>query len=128
MTSKPIEARIPDKTLRDVAKFMKIEKVSDETLLKSILRVPEMHRADVEVLVLAKQVGGIAIVDDRVARDMARIYRIKHGGTAFSLAFLIVHNLITEEEARIALDDMIRFGWRCSAEKYSKIIRMIEEF
>lgn len=105
---------------------LKIGKVQNERLFHLLSKVPELHPADAEVLALAKEVGGIAVVDDKVARDAAKVYGIERGGTAFILATLIAYGLITKEEAKSALDDMISSGWRCSAEQYSKIIRMIE--
>lgn len=114
-----IEMALQDGTL-------KIGRVKNGRLLHLLSKIPEIHPADAEVLALAKEVGGIAVVDDRVARDAAKVYGIEHGGTAFILAIFIARGLITKEKAKSALDDMISSGWRCSAEQYSKIIRMIE--
>lgn len=104
---------------------LKIVRVRNEELLRLLCRVPELHPADAEVLALAKEVGGM-VVDDRVARDAAKVYGIEHGGTAFILALLVKLGSISKERAKLALDDMVSSGWRCSAELYSKIIRMIE--
>jgi len=43
------------------------------------------------------------------------------------LALLVAHRKITRDGARLALDEMLRSGWRCSAELYSRILRMIDE-
>jgi predicted nucleic acid-binding protein len=118
------DALIIERALQDGT--LKIGKVKNEGLLHMLSKIPELHPADAEVLALAKEVGGIAVVDDRVARDTAKVYGIEHGGTAFILATLIARGLITKEKAKLALDDMISSGWRCSAEQYSKIIRTIE--
>jgi predicted nucleic acid-binding protein len=106
---------------------LKIGRLQKEEFFHLLSKIPELHPADAEVLALAKEVGGIAVVDDRVARDTAKVYRIEHGGTAFILAILIALGLITKEKAKSALDDMISFGWRCSVEQYSRMTRMIEE-
>ena len=76
---------------------------------------------------LGRRSRGIAGADDRVARDAAKVYGIECGGTAFILALLTARGLITKKKAKSALDDMISFGGRCSAEQYSKIIKMIEK-
>lgn len=106
---------------------MKIRDPSDGEFLKTLSRVPELHPTDAEVLTLAREVKGTAIVDDRIAREVARTYGIEHGGTVFVLALLIARGSITKRAARTALDDMIGFGWRCSAEQYSRMVKMIEE-
>ena len=105
---------------------LKIAKITDKVFLQTLSKIPELHLTDAEVLALAKEIEGIAVVDDRVAREIAKIYRIEHGGTIFILALLIARGLITKAAARTALDDMISLGWRCSAEQYSQIIKMIE--
>ena len=115
-----IEKVIQEGTLR-------IGRIADKGLLRVLSSIPELHPTDAEVLALAKEVGGIAIVDDRVAREVARTYGIEHGGTVFILALLITRKLITKEAARTALDDMIGLGWRCSAEQYSQMTKMIEK-
>jgi predicted nucleic acid-binding protein len=115
-----IERAIQDGTL-------KIGRLQKEEFFHLLSKIPELHPADAEVLALAKEIGGIAVVDDKVARDTAKIYGIEHGGTAFILAILVALGLITKQKAKSALDDMISSGWRCSVEQYSKIVRMIEE-
>lgn len=106
---------------------LKIMSIADKGLLRLLSNIPELHPTDAEVLALAKEVGGIAIVDDRIARDVARTYGIEHGGTVLVLTLLTARKLITKEAARIALDDMISLGWRCSAEQYSQMVKMIEK-
>jgi predicted nucleic acid-binding protein len=118
------DALIVERAIQDGT--FKIGRLQKEELFRLLSEIPELHPADAEVLALAKEVGGIAVVDDRVARDAAKVYGIEHGGTAFILVILITHGLITKEKAKSALEDMISSGWRCSAEQYSKIIRMIE--
>jgi hypothetical protein len=106
---------------------LKIRGIANRGFLRTLSRVPELHPTDAEVLVLAREIRGIAVIDDRVSREAARVYGIEHGGTAFILALLIAHKLIAKEAARAALDDMISLGWRCSVEDYSQMIKMIEE-
>lgn len=105
---------------------LKIGRISDKGLLQMLSSIPELHPTDAEVLALANEVGGTAIVDDRVAREVARTYRIEHGGTVFILALLTARKLTTKDAARAALDDMISLGWRCSAEQYFQMAKMIE--
>ena len=106
---------------------LKIGHITDKEMLKVLSNIPELHSADAEVLALAREVKGIAVVDDLVAREVARTYGIEHGGTVFVIALLVARKLITKEMARGALDDMISLGWRCSAEQYSQMVKMIEK-
>ncbi|MDI6859169.1 MAG: DUF3368 domain-containing protein [Methanocellales archaeon] len=108
-------------------KAVKIEKITDKKLFQIFSAIPELHETDAEVLTLAKERDGIAIMDDKVARETAKIYGIEYGGTALILALLIRHGMITKETAKSALNDMISLGWRCSAEEYSHIVKMIDE-
>jgi hypothetical protein len=119
------DASIVEKIIQEGT--LKIEKPTDEVFLRRLSGIPELHLTDAEVLTLAREIGGTAIADDRIAREVARIYGIEHGGTAFILAMLVGHRLITKEEAKSALDDMISLGWRCSAEQYSQMIKQIEK-
>lgn len=105
---------------------LKIRGPANKGLLRTLSGIPELHPTDAGILTLAKEVKSIAIVDDRVAREVARVYGIEHGGTVFILALLIARGSITKGKARTALDDMIGLGWRCSAEQYAQMIKMIE--
>ena len=106
---------------------LKIRRPVDKVLLRTLSGIPELHPTDAEVLTLAKEIKGVAVIGDRVAREAARIYGIEHGGTVFVLALFIARGLVTKGEARTALEDMISLGWRCSAEQYARVIKMIEE-
>lgn len=119
------DAEVVGKALSDGV--LRAREVSDPGFLKVLAAIRQMHPAEGEVLALAKEVGGVAVVDDRFARDVARAHGISFAGTAFLLAILVGSRRISREEARKAVDDMVRYGWRCSAEVYSKVIRMIEK-
>ncbi len=106
-----------------------VKKPADQRFVQLVTAIGRgrIHPADAEVLALAREEEGVAVLDDRAARDVARAHGIRVGGTAFLLAMLIGSGRITREEAWRALDEMIGQGWRCSAELYSRIIRMIQE-
>ena len=118
------DASIIEKAIRGGG--LKIKGPADKELLRTLSGIPELHPTDAEVLTLAKELGSTAVVDDRVAREVARVYGIEHGGTAFILALLIAYGSISKVRAREALDDMISLGWICSAEQYSQMIKLIE--
>jgi len=95
--------------------------------LASLLETKGLHVTDAEVLAIAKECDGIAVVDDEVARKTARIYGISYVGTPYVLVRAVVQGLITKERARQAVNEMVFAGWRCSVESYAKIIEAIEK-
>jgi predicted nucleic acid-binding protein len=81
---------------------------------------------DAEVLAIAKERDGIAVIDDEVARKTAKIYGISYVGTPHILMRAAIEALITKERARQAIDEMILAGWRRSIESYAKIVNARE--
>jgi len=104
----------------------KVTEPKNQTFLTSLLRTKGLHITDVEVLALARESGGVAVIDDEVARKTARIYGITYVGTPYLLMRAIVQRLITKERAKQAINEMISEGWRCSIETYTKILDAIE--
>ncbi|MEM2104505.1 MAG: DUF3368 domain-containing protein [Candidatus Bathyarchaeia archaeon] len=105
----------------------KVVKPKDKSLLETFLQTRGLHVTDAEVLAIAKERDGIAIIDDEVARKTAKIYGIAYAGTPDILVKAFSQGLITKETTRQAINDMIFAGWRCSVETYAKIIESIEK-
>jgi predicted nucleic acid-binding protein len=80
---------------------------------------------DAEVLALAKELDGLAVVDDEVARKTAKAYGIAYVGTPYVLVRAVLQKLITKERAREAVNEMVSVGWRCSIESYAKIMQIL---
>lgn len=99
----------------------------DDTLLETLLKTRGLHITDAEVLVIAKELHGTAIVDDAVARKTARIYGIPYAGTPHLLMKAIKQSLITKERAKQAINDMVSEGWRCDIETYTQIMDAIDK-
>ena len=76
-------------------------------------------------MVLAKDLGGIAILDEEAARSVAIVYEVSNRGTVYILFRLLEAKLISPEQARGAIDQMISAGWRCSTALYAKIIKIL---
>jgi len=83
---------------------------------------PKIHEADIDVLALARQLNGIALLDDEEARGMAEVEGIEHHGTIYLLLRMRKMRLLTRDEALTGLNEMIRMGWRCSTELYAEIL------
>ncbi len=105
----------------------KIVEPRDKDFLESLLQTRGLHVSDAEVLTIAKEHGGTAIIDDEVARKTAKIYGISYAGTPYILAKAVSEEIITREKAKQAINEMIYAGWRCSIETYAKIMETIEK-
>ena len=105
----------------------KVTKPENQNFLASMLKTRGLHITDAEVLSIAKERGGIAVIDDEVARKTARIYGISYVGTPYILMRAVFQGLITKERAKQAIKEMIFAGWRCSIESYAKIMDAIEK-
>ena len=82
---------------------------------------------DAEVLTIAKEHGGTAIVDNEVARRIAKVYRLSYAGTPYILVKAVSEEIVTKEKAKQAIKEMVYTGWRCSIETYAKIMENIEK-
>jgi predicted nucleic acid-binding protein len=105
----------------------KVTELRNQKFLASMLKTKGLHITDAEVLVIARERDGIAIIDDEVARKTAKIYGISYVGTPYIFMRAVVQRLISKERAKQAINEMIFAGWRCSIESYAKIIEAIEK-
>ena len=105
----------------------KVCKPNDESFLSRLLKTSGLHMADAEVLALARERGGFAVIDDEVARKTAKVYGIGYVGSTYVLMRAVCEGIISKDAAKQALNDMIFAGWRCSVESYAKIIEVLEK-
>jgi len=100
----------------------KVVEPENRKFLASLLETKGLHLTDAEVLTIAKERDGIAVIDDEVARKTAKIYGMSYVGTPYILMRAVLQRLIIKERAKQAINEMIFAGWRCSIESYAKII------
>jgi predicted nucleic acid-binding protein len=105
----------------------KICKPEDKLFLSRLSQTRGLHVADAEVLALAKELDGLAVIDDEVARKTARVYGIGYVGTPYVLERAVFEGLISKAKAKQAVNDMVSAGWRCSVESYAKIMELLEK-
>jgi len=105
---------------------IKIINPSNRPLLSMLTSIHGLHVGEAAVLALAKERGCIAILDDEKARRVARTLGIKYEGTPFLFALAVTTEKITKDQALSAINEMIRAGWRCGAQEYSEIVKMLE--
>ncbi len=111
---------------------IKVHDISDQGYLKYVKEMAaenEMHplnEAEAEVLCLTKQLRGVAIADDSVARSVARILDIELHGTGYVLGKIFAAGKIGKQELIEKVKEMRECGWYVSAEDYLKIIAFLE--
>ncbi len=98
----------------------------DRRFLSRLLETRGLHLTDAEVLTLARERKGLAIIDDEVARKTAKVYAIDYVGTPYVLVRAVSERLITKERAKHAVNEMVFAGWRCNVESYAKIIEALK--
>ena len=139
LTSPLVKAEVVDKgKLKGVPDAIALEKLFDNGVFKLckpkdtafLSRLSEtrgLHVADAEVLALAKECEALAVIDDEVARKTAKVYGIEYVGTPYVLVRAVFEGLLSKEKAKLAVNDMVSTGWRCSIESYAKIMEAIEK-
>jgi len=99
----------------------------DKLFLSRLSKTRGLHAADAEVLALAKENSGVAVIDDEVARKTAKVYKISYVGTPYILARAVSEKALSKEQAKLAVKDMVSSGWRCNVETYAKIMELIDK-
>jgi len=113
-------------------KTIKLCNPKDEEHLKSVRKMSSeterqpLHEAEAEVLCLAKELKGIAIADDQVARSVARLLEIELHGTGYILGKIFATGKIKKEQLVEKVKQMRDEGWHVSAEDYTKIIEYLK--
>jgi predicted nucleic acid-binding protein len=93
-------------------------------MLKSLEK--ELHEGELEVLTLAKNKGGIAILDESIAREVGNVLRIEVRGTLFLIFLMVRKSELKKEEAKYKVDLMIRNGFRLGHEEYQEFLHLLE--
>ena len=139
LTSPIVKQEVVDKgKLKGVPDAIALEKLfdrgvfkvcepKDKAFLSQLSLTRGLHVADAQVLALAKEYEGLAVIDDEVARKTAKVYRINYVGTPYILARAVFEEIINKEQAKRAVNDMVSAGWRCSLESYAKIMELLEK-
>ena len=104
-----------------------IADASDTVLLKSLARTRGLEEPDAETLAIAKERDYRAVLDDLLARKVARTIGVDFVGTPHVIVLGIRQSLLIKEEGLNAVDRMIEAGWRCGPELYREISRLIRK-
>ncbi len=74
----------------------------------------------------AKELNGIAIADDQVARSVAKLLEIELHEAGYVLGKIFTTGKIKKEELVEKVKQMRDEGWRVSAEDYLRIIEYLK--
>jgi predicted nucleic acid-binding protein len=123
--------RPPESTLLETLfekEIIKVHNISNKEYLKYVKEMAAenemqpLHEAEAEVLCLTKELKGVAVADDKVARSVARILGIELHGTGYMLGKIYATGKIDKETLIEKVKEMRDSGWYVSAEDYLKII------
>lgn len=87
---------------------------------------PNLADADVAVIALAAEAGGIAVMDERYGRAAAETEGVETRGTAWILSSLVRDGHVAADDGREIVDETIDAGWYCSTDLYSRTVRTLE--
>lgn len=103
--------------------IIKVQEPRNVDFIKRLSKIPDLHEAEIHVLALAKELNGIAIIDESIAREVSRIFNVEAHGTAFLLLTLFYRGRLKRGEVKEAIERMVSVGWRLTAEEYAKLIK-----
>jgi predicted nucleic acid-binding protein len=106
--------------------IINIKMPTNKQYLSHLKENTKIHNGDAQVLALASELYGIALLDDEEARGMAEIEEIEHHGTIYLLLRMKKMGLLTKEETINGLNEMLHYGWRCSTELYAEILKNLQ--
>jgi predicted nucleic acid-binding protein len=118
------DALIAEKLIKQ--SIIKVQEPQNSAFINQLSKLPDLHKAEIEVLTLARELDGIAIIDESIARQVSRIFNIETHGTVYLLLRLLYRGKLTKKQVKESIDKMISIGWRLTAEEYIKLIKQLE--
>ena len=90
-------------------------------------RNSNLSLADKQVLKIADETGSAAVMDEAYGRRIAESEDIETRGTAYIVLKLQKLDILTDEESKELIDELVDQGWYCSTSLYKDILNKIEE-
>ena len=111
----------------------KIEKLIDDEVFKVVTSDRDrlfdklvdnsfISKADIDVLEIADENDGIALMDEDYSRSIAEVEGIECRGSVYLVFRLVRQGMIDKDQAVKTIDKMIEEGWYCSTELYSNMM------
>ncbi len=82
-----------------------VKKIENNSQFTQLSR--EIHRGEIGVLSLAKGTGGVAIVDDDIARTSGEILGVEVHGTVYLIFLMVKKGKLSKEDAKAKINMMI---------------------
>lgn len=95
--------------------------------VKELSKSAGIHAGEASVISQALALNATAIIDDKRAREVARVLGVRLSGTPGLIIELVRQRIISKDDAKRALEKMVNEGWYCSAKLFSSIIKTIDE-
>ncbi|MBS7649446.1 MAG: hypothetical protein QW797_07890 [Thermoproteota archaeon] len=86
-----------------------------------------IHYGEATVISLSIELDGIAVMDDRRGRHVAKTLGVRVSSTPHVIIQLVKRGALTRQEGRQVIDRIIKEGWYCSIRSYAEIINTIEK-
>ncbi len=94
--------------------------------MKELSKSAGIHPGEASVISYALALNATAIIDDKRAREVARVLTVSLSGTPGLIIEMVRQRIISKEDARRALEKMVNEGWYCSAKLFSSIMKTID--
>lgn len=109
-----------------------IERKSTRKISKKITKVAAkrqdpLHRAEADVLALAKEMDSIGILDDHVARNVGDLLGITVHGTGYFLGKFYVEGILEKSVLIKKIKEMRDKGWYLAGDDLLRIIQYLRE-
>ncbi|MEM2089191.1 MAG: hypothetical protein QXF52_11085 [Thermoproteota archaeon] len=98
----------------------------DEDVVKK-LKNSGIHYGEATVISLSIELDGIAVMDDKRGRHVAKTLGVRVSSTPHVVIQLVRRGALTKQEGRQVIDMIIKEGWYCSIRSYTEIITAIEK-
>ncbi len=90
---------------------IKVHKPGDGDMVRALMRHREVHRGEAETMAAAAELGAAAVMDNGVARAVAKLYGVQtHPGTLYLLFRLVSQGQLDPRDAEDRLDQMVKTG------------------
>ncbi len=87
----------------------------------------ELHLGEIGVLSLAKSMGGVAIVDDDIARTAGEILGLEVHGTVYLIFLMVKKGKLSKEDAKDRINTMIANGFWMGHKQYLTILELLDK-
>jgi predicted nucleic acid-binding protein len=90
---------------------IQVHKPRDGDMVRALMRHREVHRGEAETMASAAELGAAAVMDNGVARAVAKLYGVPmKPGTLYILFRLVSLGLLDPRDAEDRLDQMVKTG------------------